>query len=101
MKTLQNKFNYIKKMLNNKNDIKILVDNLYYYNKKVLDLLDNVDFNYCMNSYNNFTKSDFLEDIIVFENIKEVKKHYFDEYIKDYANLYYNNFIFLLNQIAI
>lgn len=89
-------FDIIKKLINNEEDKKILIDNQFYYNKKAVDYVNKFDKRFFLNSYYNLTSLDLLLMIDEAENIEEVKKQLFEDYNHDYALAIYQNFISVL-----
>ena len=92
-KKVINKFNYIKKLINNDNDIKILVDNQFYFNQKAVNYVNNIDKDYFMNKYYNLTTLDYLLMIDEAKNICDVQNNLFKEYESDYASSIWSAFI--------
>lgn len=88
-----NRFNYIKKLINNKNDIKALIDNQFYYNQKAVNYVDKIDKNYFMNSYYNLTTLDYLLMIDEAKNILDVQNNLFMEYETIYASSIWSAFV--------
>lgn len=89
-------FNIIKKLINDENDTKILIDNQFYYNKKAFDYVNKFDKRFFLNSYYNLTSLDLLLMIDEAENIEEIEKNLMEEYSKGYAKAIYQNFISIL-----
>lgn len=92
-KRAKNRFNYIKRLINNENDTKILVDHQFYYNKKAVDYVDRIDKNYFLNSYYNLTTIDYLLMIDENKNIEEVQNRLFEDYETNYAGSIWSAFI--------
>lgn len=92
-KKAQNRFNYIKKLINNKNDIKILIDNQFYYNKKAFNYVNRINKDYFMNHYYNLTNLDYLLMIDEARNIYEVQNNLFTEYESGYASSVWSAFV--------
>ena len=91
-------FNIIKKLIDNEEDQKILIDNQFYFNKKAFDYVNKFDKRFFLNSYYNLTTLDILLMVDEAKNIKEVEKRLKEEYSKDYANAIYQNFIEVLGR---
>ena len=90
---VKNRFNYIKKLINNDNDIKILIDGQFYYNKKAFDYVNRIDKNYFMNQYYNLTNLDYLLMIDDSKNIYEVGNKLFEQYETIYASSLWSCFL--------
>ena len=86
----------LKKIINDENDIKILIDNQFYFNKRAFDYVDKFEKRFFLNSYYNLTSLDLLLMIDEAESIEEVKKQLFEDYDHDYALAIYQNFINVL-----
>lgn len=82
-KKAQNRFYYIKKLINEdyrKAD--------YFINK--------LNKNFFMNNYYNLTNENIYNMIYDNNNITEVKKELFEEYQEEYAKAWFENFLFVL-----
>lgn len=90
-------FNIIKKLINNKNDTKILIDNQFYYNKKAVDYVNKFDKRFFLNAYFDLTTLDILLMIDEANTVEEVKKQLFENYDHDYALALWENFKSVLN----
>ncbi len=89
---VKNRFNYIKKLINDENDIKILVDGQFYYNQKAVDYVDKIDKDYFMNSYYNLTTLDYLLMIDEAKNLEDVQNNIFSDYDTNYATSLWSAF---------
>ena len=98
IKKAQNRYNYIKKLINNKNDVKILIDGQFYYNKKAFCYLEKFDKNYFINPYYNLTSLDFLLMIDESKNFLDVQNKLFYEYETGYASSVWSCFIEILGR---
>lgn len=92
----QLEFDIIKKLINNENDTKILIDNQFYFNKKAFDYVDKFEKRFFLNSYYNLTSLDLLLMINEAKNIEEIEKNLMEEYSEDYAKAIYQNFMNIL-----
>lgn len=88
-----NRFNYIKRLINNKNDMKTLVDGQFYFNEKALNYVNRINKDYFMNSYYNLTNLDYLLMIDESKNIYEVQNKLFEDYETQYASSAWSAFI--------
>ena len=92
-KIVISRFNYIKKLINNKDDEKILIDNMFYFNKKAYNFIDKIEKKYFMNNYYNLTNLDFLLMIDEAKDLYEVQSNLFFEYETKYASSVWSAFI--------
>ena len=92
-KKAKNRFRYIKKLINNNNDIKTLVEGQFYFNEKALNYVNKINKDYFMNSYYNLTNLDYLLMIDESQNIYEVQNKLFEEYETTYASSVWSAFI--------
>lgn len=97
-KKVLNRFRYIKKLLENENDTKEVIDG-FYYNSKAIMFVQKLKFRYNLNSYYDLSTSDVLDLINEHKNIIEVKKYLFNEFRSDYALCYYNCLIAYLERV--
>ena len=88
-----NRFNYIKKLIRDDNDIKMLVDGQFYFNEKAYYYVNKIDKDYFMNSYYNLTNLDYLLMIDDAKNIYEVQNKLFEDYESDYASSIWSAFV--------
>ena len=96
-KKIINRFNYIKKLINNENDNKILIDNQFYFNEKAYNYISKINKqDFFLNSYYNLTNLDILLMIYENKNITSVKKQLLSEYKENYAKAIFENFIYIL-----
>ena len=91
-KKVISRFNYIKKLINNKNDKKILIENQFYFNQKAFNFVNKINKNYFMNSYYDLTNLDFLLMINEAKNIFDVQNNLFFEYETLYASSVWSAF---------
>ena len=91
----QNRFYYIKKLINDTNDTKELID-CFYFNKKAIQFVEKLKKDFFINSYYNLTTANILLDIHESENISDVKKHYFNMYDNYTAKAWFENFLYVL-----
>ena len=96
-KKAKQRFHYIKRLLNNTNDTKELID-VYYYNSKAINFVQKIKFRYNLNSYYDLTVVDVLDLINENNNLTEVKKYLFNEFRSDFALCYYNCLIAYLER---
>ena len=94
-KKAQNRFYYIKKLINDKNDVKELID-CFYFNSKAIKYVEKLNKSFFINNYYNLTTANILLDIHESENISEVKKHYFNMYQNTFAAAWFENFLSVL-----
>ena len=92
-KKAKNRFNYIKKLINNTNDIKILIDGQFYYNKKAVNYVNKINKDYFLNSYYNLTTLDYLLMISEAKNLDGVQNNIFTEYETIYASSVWSAFV--------
>lgn len=97
-KKLEQTFNKIKRLLDNKNDTKTEVDG-FYFNTKAIKVLRETNKEFFINGYYNLTISDFLNMIDDNNNIIEAKEELEKDYKKTYAEAWYNNFIEVLKRV--
>ena len=97
---LENNFNYLKSIINDTTLVKELVEG-FAYPIKVIDIVENAQVNYFLNSYYNLTTADILNMVDDAETLQEVKKNLYTEYKEEYASVWYNNFIEVLSKIKI
>ena len=90
------KFNKIKKYLNDNSD-KLEYINGYYYQSKAVKKVKKCD--YFLNSYYDLTISDFLTMVKYNDNLKQVKRELLNDYIKWYALAIYDNFKAILKEV--
>lgn len=95
---VKNRYNYIKKLINNDNDIKILIDGQFFYNKKAFNYLEKFDKSYFMNKYYNLTSLDFLLMIDESKNIYDIQNKLFEEYETGYASSVWSCFLDILGR---
>ena len=89
----KNRFYYIKKLIDSKNDTKDFIDG-FYYNTKAIDYINRyVNKDYFLNQYYNLTTSDFLTMIDDAKNLTQLKDNLFKEYQGYYASAIYDAFI--------
>lgn len=91
-------FKYLKKMINSDKDIKQLVENQFYYNKKAVDYVESLNKNYFINSFYNLTTLDILLMVDENDSIEELKRQLFEEYEENYAKTIYIAFIEALRE---
>ena len=97
---LEKNFKYLKAIINDKTLIKDFVED-FAYPIKAIDIINNAQVNYFLNSYYNLTTADILNMIDDAETLQEVKKNLYTEYKEEYASAWYNNFIEVLSKIKI
>lgn len=94
-KKAQNRFYYIKKLINNDYDVKEFIDG-FYFNSKAIKYVEKLNKNFFINNYYNLTTSDLLLDVYENDNITQVKNYYFKTYQDYYAKAWLENFLFVL-----
>ena len=94
-KKAQNRFYYIKKLINDENDTKELID-MFYFNSRAIQYVEKLNKSFFINNYYNLNTANILLDIHENDNITQVKKHYFNMYQDYYAKAWFENFIFVL-----
>lgn len=94
-KKAQNRFYYIKKLINDKNDTKEISGG-FYFNSKAIQYVEKLNKNFFINSYYNLTTTDLLLDISDNKNITEIKKCYYSNYQNYCAKAWFENFIYIL-----
>jgi hypothetical protein len=92
-KKVANRYKYIKKLINNKNDIKVLIDNQFYFNQKAFNYVNKINKDYFMNSYYNLTNLDYLLMVDESNNIYDVQNKIFEDYETQYASSVWSAFI--------
>lgn len=94
-KKAQNRFYYIKKLINDKNDIKEYCDG-FFFNKKAIQYTEKLKKDFFINSFYNLTTSNVLIEISEVKNLSEFKKQLFKEYEKEFAQAWFENMIYIL-----
>lgn len=97
---LEKNFKYLKAIINDTTLIKEYVEG-FVYPIKAIDIINDVQVNYFLNSYYDLTTADILNMIDDAETMQEVKKNLYTEYKEEYASAWYNNFIEVLSKIKI
>lgn len=100
IKKCEKNFNYIKSLLNDKFMVKEEFEG-FYFPTLAIETIKNSNRNYFINSYYNLTISDILNMIDEANNLIEVKQNLFNEYKGEYANVWYCNFLQVLESINI
>lgn len=95
---VKNRYNYIKRLINNNNDIKILIDGQFYFNEKAFNYIEKFDKNYFMNKYYNLTSLDFLLMIDESDNIYDIQNKLFEKYETLYASSVWSCFVEVLGR---
>lgn len=92
-KRLENRFKYLKKLINDKNDIKERID-MFYFNKKAINFANKlfIDY-YMMNNYYTLQVIDILLMTDEAKNVYEVQNKLFKDYESDYASSIWSNYI--------
>lgn len=88
-----NRYNYIKKLINDKSDIKELIDGQFYFNEKAIRYVSKINKDYFMNGYYNLTNLDYLLMIEDSKNIYDVQNKLFEDYETNYASSVWSAFI--------
>ena len=101
MLKLQDKFSYIKELLNDKYCYVKEECGGFYYNREVLRLFKNTDMSYHANSYYDMPIYSVLNLIEDHNTIQEVREWLHNEYLSCYADSWYYNFIDILERIKI
>lgn len=94
-KKAQNRFYYIKKLINNKNDVKEYCDG-FFFNEKAIRYVEKLKKGFFINNYYNLTTSNILIEISELKNLSEFKKQLFKEYKKEFAAAWFENMIYIL-----
>lgn len=97
---MNKKFNKLKEILENKDDIKKELDG-FYFNEKAINLLENTDMRFFINIYHNLTIANILNMIEDSDSLEKVYKVLLEEYKFEYAEAWYNNFCEVLNKIKL
>lgn len=92
-KRLENRFKYLKKLINDKNDIKEKID-MFYFNTKAINFANKLFINnYMMNNYYTLQVIDILLMTDEAKNICEVQNKLFEDYASGYTSSIWSNYI--------
>ena len=92
-KKAENRFKYLKKLINSNDDIKILVEGQFYYNEKAFNYVNKINKDYFMNSYYNLTNLDYLLMVDENKNIYDLQNSLYEDYETNYASALWSAFI--------
>ena len=91
-KRLENRFKYLKKLINHKNDIKDRID-MFYFNKKAINFANKLfTDHYMMNNYYTIQVIDILLMTDEAKNVYEVQNKLFEDYESNYASSIWSNY---------
>ena len=92
-KQLENRFKYLKKLINDENDIKEKID-MFYFNKKAINFANKLFIDhYMINNYYTLQVIDILLMTDEAGNVYDVQNKLFEDYDGNYASSMWSNYI--------
>ena len=90
---LKNRYNYLKKLINAKNDTKILIDGQFWYNQKAYNYVNKINKDYFLNPYYNLTNLDYLLMVDENKSLEDLQNKLYYQYETQYATSIWSAFV--------